>query len=350
MPSHVLALLRDLSTVVFVATFAATAANRQSIRPISILGSRMRESGLRFDPDPTPRAEGFESPVVPTTGDRERPRTFRDIVYRIDGDRRVALDILLPAGLAPARGWPIVLAIHGGGWRRLDKGSYAASAASLVRHGYAVVAVDFLQSSPCLPGWPGGLEDIRESVRWIRRNARTYRLDPGRIAAMGESAGGHLAALLGTYPDGEILAEGSPPGDGIADRDALSTRVQAVIDFYGPTDLVALAEQTPQESLFIITQYLGGTIAQIPGRYEAASPIRHVSSNDPPMLLIHGSDDPYIDPSHSRNLAEALRAEGIPTRLEIVADGTHAEHGPDFLVGSRSLLPAVLDFLGTWLK
>jgi acetyl esterase/lipase len=278
----------------------------------------------------------------------ERPRVpegvvaYTDLVYRRDGDRRMRLDVYEPTGPPPPGGRPAVLAIHGGGWRGGSKAAYGRMAAALAQRGYVVAAVDYTLSRPGRPSWPTNLEDIRAAVRWLRLHAADYGVDPGRIAAMGASAGGHLAALLGTLPDGPIDGAGQrAPAPLSASPDVVSARVQAVIDFYGPSDLAAMADLR-QKAEGAVTLFLGGTPGDVPDRYEAASPIRHVTPDDPPMLLIHGDDDLLVPLGQSQSLASALDAAGVPHRL-IVVPG--ARHGFDFQVGSLDLLPEILAFL-----
>jgi acetyl esterase/lipase len=255
-------------------------------------------------------------------------RAVTDLVYRRDGHRRVRLDVYSPTSPAPARGWPTVLALHGGGWRGGNKTDYGRMAAILAEHGYAVVAVDYTLSKPGTPSWPANLEDVRAAVRWVRHHASQYGLDPDRIAALGASAGGHLAALLGTFPDAR-------------DASGVSSRVQAVIDFYGPADLTTLVSQSPPAGT-AVTLLLGGRPGEVADRYREASPLNHVSADDPPTLLIHGEGDRIVPPDQSRRLAAALGSAGVPGRLIEVAD---ARHGFGFLVGSRDLLPEILAFL-----
>jgi acetyl esterase/lipase len=261
-------------------------------------------------------------------------RAARDRVYRRDGGRRVRLDVYSPASPAPAGGRPAVLALHGGGWRGGNKAEYGRTAAALAEKGYVVVAADYALSKPGTPSWPANLDDVRDAVRWVRRHASDLGVDPDRIAVMGASAGGHLAALLGTLPDAA--------GDAAA---GVSSRVGAVIDFYGPADLAALLDESPRAKTSL-TLFLGGgprdRDRDMAGRYEAASPLSHVSADDPPMLLIHGEDDRIVPPDQSRRLAAALAAAGVPGRLVEVAG---ARHGFDFRAGSRDLLPDILAFL-----
>jgi acetyl esterase/lipase len=278
----------------------------------------------------------------------ERPALPRDVVgatdlvYRRDGNRRVRLDIYAPAAAPPRGGRPCVLAIHGGGWRGGNKRDYGPMAARLVEHGYVVAAVDYKLSGPSAPSWPVNIEDLRAAVRWLRGHAAAYGVDPARIAVMGASAGGHLAALLATCP--ETPSAGSQPPRGQASTTepaATSARVQAVIDFYGPSDLTALAAASPYARTSMAL-YLGGRPGDVPDRYAAASPACHVTRDTPPMLLIHGDADRLVPLDQSRRLAAALDAEGIAHGL-IVVPG--ARHGFDFRVGSRDLIPEVLAFL-----
>jgi acetyl esterase/lipase len=203
-----------------------------------------------------------------------------------------------------------------------------------------VVAVDYALSRPGSPSWPENFEDVREAVRWTRRHARDYGIDPGRIAALGASAGGHLAAMLGTDPPGP--SEDAPtPGAGPGTPSSPSARVQAVIDFYGPSDLLAL-EASPTGPATAVRLLVGGGPEQVRGRYDAASPVRHVSPGDPPMLLVHGADDGHVPVEQSRMLAAALAKAGISHRLMVLEN---ARHGFGFQLDRRDLLPEILAFL-----
>lgn len=144
---------------------------------------------------------------------------------------------------------------------------------------------------------------------------------------MGESAGGHLAALLGTFP--------------ASDDSPVSSRVQAVVDFYGPTDLSSL-EAVSREASGPIRQFLGGAPAALSASYEDASPIRHVTSDDPPTLIVQGSADTVVVPSQSVKFARALSRAGVRNRLIIVPGGIH---GFGLRVGRRNLTSVVADFL-----
>jgi acetyl esterase/lipase len=258
-------------------------------------------------------------------------KILRDRVYRTVGPYRAKLDVYLPSTLGDSqfdgKGRPAVLALHGGSWIGGSKTEYGNQVARLAEHGYVVVAADYRLARPGSASWPEVWEDAQAAVRWIHRHAQEIGVDPGRIAALGSSAGGHLAALLGT--------SGRETG-----LDGASCRVQAVVSLYGPTDLFDLTSRRhlAHEPVCLL---LDGSH----GERQAASPIAHVTSGDAPMLLIHGSDDSWVPPEQSCRMAEALDRAGVQNRL-IVVPG--ARHGFGLVVQFpqfRDLLPEILAFL-----
>jgi len=252
-------------------------------------------------------------------------RVYNDVVYRHVGSRRPRLDVYVPTrGEVPRSGRPAILAIHGGGWRGGTKNGYGRGVAKLAQHGYVVVSVDYVLSGPGRPTWPDNLNDVREAVRWVRRHARDYTIDPTRIAALGASAGGHLAALLGTN------AHGSDP----------ETSVQAVVDFYGPTDLAQLYKSPG--AVLPLSLYLGQTPAEAPELYADASPLFYTSRDDAPTLIFHGETDDLVPVTQSADLADRLRSVGVPAKV-IVVKG--AGHSFGFKVQGRDLVPEILAFL-----
>jgi acetyl esterase/lipase len=261
---------------------------------------------------------GTRAPALP-----EGVRCERDLVYRASTAGSRELDLYRPLGAAPATGWPVVVAIHGGGWRGGDKGPYGRSLAGLVRAGVAVASVEYTLSRPGQPSWPENRDDVREAVRWLRRHATELDLDPRRIAALGASAGGHLAALLGAEP--------SDPASAVA----------AVVAFYAPSDLTALdgPAAAPGGPVALL---LGNTPEQAPDRARAASPACHITARSAPMLLYHGQMDRLVPADQSRRLALALEAAGVRHRLELVADEAH---GFGLTVGQRGLVSEILAFL-----
>lgn len=241
-----------------------------------------------------------------------------------------ALNIYSPPGPAPPGGRPMIIAIHGGGWRRLDKAGYGDRVASaFVPAGYVVVAPNYALSAPGHPTWPTNLIDVRSVVSWIRADAGGLGINPNEVVAMGESAGGNLAEMLGTDP--------GPSGTGSA-----STRVDAVLAFSAPADLTSLYSQSRWAGL-AAAQFLGGSPQRIPAEYAAASPIDHVAPGDPPMLLVHGLEDPLVPVAQSRAMSAALNTAGVTNQLILVNGG----HDLDFPVNYGNLTRRLLEFLNT---
>ena len=254
---------------------------------------------------------------------------LRNVRFGGADGRSATLDVFGPGGKAPSGGWPVIVAIHGGGWRKYNNKEYEPVVAPLVKLGFVVVAPNYPLSRPGSRSWPTNLEVVRDAVRWVRANAATLDADPGRIAAMGESAGGHLAAMLGTD-----LEAANPVG-------GVSSRVQAVVDFYGPTDLASLYEHSPAARP-AVRQLLGTTPQADPALYADASPVSHVSAGDAPTLIVQGTADDLVLPSQSAELATALTAAGVPNRLVYIPG---AEHGFGLSAGGRDLSRDVARFL-----
>ena len=264
-----------------------------------------------------------------------------DVVYHTVEGHRFLLDVYVPADSpsrpAPGIPRPAILAIHGGSWIGGSKRSFRPDARNtmvtrLTAAGYVVIAVNYRLSRPDSPGWPGALEDLRASVRWIRQNAGELGIDPDRIIALGQSSGAQLAALLGTIPD---------PG-GPAET---SSCVHAVVNFYGPSDLNRLMLSRKSWAQDPTRIFLGNEPDQSQVRAADASPINHVSPSDAPMLIIHGRDDLWVPLEHSERLAEKLKEAGVQHQL-IIVDG--AMHGFGIEVRTqpvRDILPDIFAFL-----
>jgi len=261
---------------------------------------------------------------------------YRNITYTDANGQPEQLDVYVPKGTPPTGGWPVIVAIHGGGWRRLDKSGYGPRIASaFVPHGYVVVAPNYPLSSPGNSTCPMNIEDLHTAVRWVRLNAGTFHIDAGRIVAMGESAGANLADLLGT---GSAFAGAASSAD--------SAAVEAVVSFSAPTDLAALYASSPQAREAVV-QFLGGTPTAEPGNCVAASPVDQVRPGDPPTFLVHGACDPLVPVSQSEELAAALTRAGVPNRLVVIPG---AGHDLDFPIKTpRNLVFQILEFLdATW--
>src|SRR5436190_15600564 len=211
------------------------------------------------------------------------PSVTRDLPYVTNGHPRQKLDLYLPAA---GESRPLVVWIHGGAWKGGDKGQNPAM--PLVQRGFAVASINYRLSQEA--HFPAQLEDCKAAIRWLRAHAADYRINRDRFAAWGISAGGHLAALLGTTGDEDAFDKGENAGT--------SSRVQCVVDWAGPTDFEELgktytaAERDAPDSP--ITQLLGGPIPQRLELARLASPIRHIRPGAPPFLIMHGERDTLV--------------------------------------------------------
>lgn len=228
----------------------------------------------------------------------------RDIVYGERGDRKLLLDLYSPEGKPPAEGWPAAIAVHGGGWSGGSRREYGPlMAAPLAARGYVVAAIDYTLARPDDPAWPENIEDVREAVRWLRREAKSLGINPDRIVGLGSSAGGHLVERLGTW------AEGDDP----------RSRICAVVAFYAPSDLPELWKESPAAR-----RSVAGLFGHVPGPDEAgASPRGRVTGATAPMLLIHGDEDEVVPPDQSRRMAERLKQAGVMHKLVEVPGARH---------------------------
>ena len=233
----------------------------------------------------------------------------RDLVYKTVNGAVLTLDLYCPEKVSgPA---PVIVWIHGGAWRR--GGKRKCPAVALVPDGYAVASIDYRLSSTA--PFPAQIEDCKAAVRWLRANAAKYNLDADRIGVWGMSAGGHLAALLGT-------SGGVPELEGSGDNMQYSSRVQAVCDVAGPADLPALTNVGPKRTL-AIEGLLGGPLEKDKAKAIAASPIHYVSKDDPPFLIVHGEADRVVPAEQSQRFYEELRKAGVNATLKILPQVGH---------------------------
>ena len=244
----------------------------------------------------------------------------------IRGFRPLLADLYLPRGAGP---WPAVVFIHGGGWGvgtrasvgpTLDEWSPSAFE-RLAAAGLAVASVDYRLTGEAI--FPAQLHDVKAAVRWLRSEAAALGIDGERIVAWGASAGGHLAALLGLTGRGALL-------EGEVGVSGPSSAVCAVIDWYGPADLVSMQEQSggegpvehdsagsPEGSL------IGGVVSENAERAREASPISYVHRAAPPFQIKHGADDRAVPCAQSQDLATALAQAGVRVDFELVPGADH---------------------------
>lgn len=227
-------------------------------------------------------------PAVPAPVQTEF--TMRTVTYSpSDWPQVLQGDLYQPRGAGP---FPGVVMVHGGGWDGRDRRDMDGISKKLARRGYLVLNIDYRLAPQFL--YPASLEDTRQATRWLRANARALKLDAGRIAGWGYSAGAHLVALAAT-----------------ADAGA-ATRLQAVVAGGLPSDLPHYPVSP------IITRYIGAPYAQKEAVWIEASPARRVTKDSPPMFVYHGSWDRLVYPDDAQTMKAALDAAGVRNELYLV--------------------------------
>nr|WP_246325038.1 alpha/beta hydrolase [Petropleomorpha daqingensis] len=236
------------------------------------------------------------------------------------------MDLYLPAGSdGPV---PVVVFLHGGGWRigsrHLAGPAYRGQTPTpferVAQAGVAVASVDYRLSGEAT--FPAQLHDAKAAVRWLRARAGELGIDPERIAAWGESAGGHLAALLGLVRDESL--------EGAVGITGLSSAVSAVAAWYPPTDLAAVAADLgvdPHDATTREALLLGAPAVDVPELAAQASPVTHVSPDAPPFLLLHGAADQLIPCVQSERLYSALVEGGVEAELDLYEGADHMWFG-----------------------
>jgi acetyl esterase/lipase len=257
----------------------------------------------------------------------------RDVTYATAGGVALKLDLYFPAG-AGGEPAPVVVYLHGGGWRNGSKsigGWMKNVTGELLGRGYVVAAVDY-RLVPDVT-WPAFFHDVKAAVRFLRASAGKYHFDPDRIGTWGTSAGGHLAALLGTTDAAAGLeGDGGNPGQ--------SSRVQAVVDLFGPTDLPRMRRADEMAKVAF-----GGV-----GGLKQASPVEHVSRDDPPFLIFQGDSDRVVPAEQSELLYERLRAAGVEAKLVIVKNGGHGLNSDGITPTRSEMVQMIGDFFDTHLR
>jgi len=236
----------------------------------------------------------------------------KDIVYGDAGDRPLLLDLYSPQNVdGPVPG---LIFIHGGGWKHGSKDDYRVYGLTFAQKGYVVASVQYRLSGEAQ--YPAAIHDVKAAVRWMRANADSIGVDPQRIGVAGGSAGGHLAMMIGFTSD-------VPRFDGQSGNEGVSSRVQAVVNIYGPTDLTTeFARQRSTGSL--LSGFFGGTYDQRRALYEEASPIRYVTLDDPPTLILHGTIDDVVPINQADLLAAKLNETGVPYIYDRLPGWPHA--------------------------
>ncbi|OYP34176.1 calcium sensor EFh [Rhodopirellula sp. MGV] len=288
-----------------------------------------KEFEARRPPNTNPPRQG--RPTVPSD-----VIVQRDVVFGTGGGRDLKMHLVLPKDSTTPR--PAYVWIHGGGWMGGTKDGGVAKVTPMVRKGFVGATIEYRLTGEA--PFPAQIEDCKCAIRYLRAHAKDYNIDPDRIAVGGSSAGGHLVALLGTSGDAKDL-EGS---GGWQDQ---SSKVQAVVDFFGPTDFQLFVtargyenhnrDGSPESRLLG-----GGEVLSNPDGIKRVNPITYIDKDDPPFLIIHGTKDGTVPPNQSEALHEALDKVGVQNQLHLI-DG--AGHG-----GSAFSAPEVNRMVETFLS
>lgn len=237
-----------------------------------------------------------------------------DVTYAtVDGDA-LNLDIYLPIGAENPR---LLVWVHGGAWRNRTKAAVRPD--YLVSHGYALASVDFRQSG--VAKFPAQVHDINGAIRFLRANATTYGFDATHIGILGASSGGHLAALVGVT-NGHDQLEGE-----VGEFDDESSDVDAIVSYFGASNLTTILQQSTPHGLRVrvpaLDAFLGGQPDDIPETAKLASPVFHLDSSDPPLLLLHGDQDPQMPINQAHELHGAYQGLGLQSEFEVLYGASH---------------------------
>jgi acetyl esterase/lipase len=260
-------------------------------------------------------------PGAETTRVPEVTRILRDLEYVPGGHERQKLDLYLPHRKEDSDALPLVVWVHGGAWMAGSKEN--CPLVPFLKYGFIVASTNYRLSQHAI--FPAQLEDCKAAIRFLRANADKYDIDPNHIGVMGDSAGGHLVALLGTTSDVNDFDKGP--------NLHVSSKVQAVCDYFGPTDFTKMSDfeseidhdapDSPESKL------LGGPVQENHDACKKANPITYISENDPPFLICHGDKDMIVPHNQSVLLNEALKKAGVDVKFHTVKGGGHGFKDPE---------------------
>jgi acetyl esterase/lipase len=283
---------------------------------------------------------GADIPVPQQSAAPPAPTVFEAVTYRTIDDRPLKLDLAVPPGDGP---FPVIVMLHGGGWIKGDRSRFRDEIEEAAWRGFVGVTVSYRlcktgEDTPSVDGFPSPVQDVKAAIRFLRANAGQFNIDSDRIGIGGESAGGHIALLVGlTRPQDGL--------DGDVPADAPSSEVQAVANVFGPTDLAALARDNPSSRILLV-MLLGAAPELAPERYWEASPTSYVRRDAPPVLTIHGTADGLVPVGQARRLDAAMKKAGARHELMILYGSGHGFGGVHALRTQR----AFYDFFERTLK
>jgi acetyl esterase/lipase len=268
-----------------------------------------------------PAAVQFAASQKPKAPPVPDANIIRDIEYIPEGHERNKLDLYLPKNAPASKPLPLIVWVHGGAWMGGSKDR--CPALRFLKQGYAVASINYRLSQHAI--FPAQIKDCKAAIRYLRANAKKYNLDAERIGVWGSSAGGHLVALLGTTGGVKKFDKGP--------NLKFSSSVQAVCDFFGPTDFTKIvkfpsnlahdAPDSPEAKL------LGGPIHEKKDACQNANPITYITKDDPPFLIVHGNNDMIVPLNQSWLLYDALKKEKVKVKFHTVKGGGHGFRDPE---------------------
>lgn len=257
---------------------------------------------------------------------RHKVVRHNDVTFAHANGKALLADLYLPESTQQPP--PVIIWLHGGGWRLGDRRLGPDLSRFFAESGYAMVSVEYRLSTEAI--FPAQIEDVKTAIRWVRAVTDEYGWDGARIGLWGSSAGGHLAALAATSGPGVFEHPESERGEH-------SSAVQAVVDGYGPTDFAqmdayriapdnlpnpeitrtATAKRTADPDSFE-SQLVGAPIGSVPELVSQANPVRYVTGKEPPFLILHGTTDTAVPAHQSELLFNALAEKGAEATLYLV--------------------------------
>ncbi len=252
-----------------------------------------------------------------------------DILYAVIDGRQLGLDLYMPNDVDNP---PLLVWVHGGRWLRRTKEDVFTTA--LVGEGFAIASIDFRLSVDA--PFPAQIHDIKAAIRFLRANATTYGYDATRIGIHGRSSGGHLTALVGVT-NGNKELEGS-----VGEHLDQSSDVQAVVSYFGASNLTSILDQSTPFGVTLrsaaLALLLGGSLEQKMELAKLASPVFHVDATDPPLLLLHGDQDPQMPINQAHELHGVYKEHGLPVHFEVIHGAVHGSE--EFFDQKRNALVA----------
>jgi acetyl esterase/lipase len=249
----------------------------------------------------------------PAAARAQAAREFKDVIYATVDGKALGLDLYLPAGV---RNPALVVWVHGGAWRA---GSKTQVPRAFLEHGFATASLDFRPTTEA--PFPANVHDIKAAIRFLRAKASEYGYRTDRIAISGNSSGGHLAALVGVT-NGHKALEGT-----VGQHLDQSSDVQAILDYYGASNLTTILAQSTPFGLGVrkpaLELLLGAAPEDAPDAAKLASPVMHVDRSDPPLHLLHGDQDPQMPINQAHELQGAYETLGLDVTFDVVHGAAH---------------------------